>query len=219
VTNTGNTASGPFDVAWNPDTKGVLGQGDRSLTQHVGNLERGERRTLTFEYTYWQEGAFASAVTVDGDDRVVETIDKDNRQTLPVTVAEPDIDLEITGFTLSPASPLQGGMTTATITVTNTGWVAAGPFVVQWKLPASSGVNPRATVRGLPAKESRQLTFGATFSDAGQATTSAVADVFHQVAEPGGEGNNTVSKTVTVLSPPGARATGKATVRTSSRPR
>jgi subtilase family serine protease len=198
VTNTGDTASGPFDVAWNPDTKAVLGKSDRTLTQNVANLERGQRRTLTFTYTYWQEGAFASLATVDGDDRVVETVDKDNRKAVPVTVAEPDIDLEITGFTLSPAQPLQGSLTTATITVTNTGTVAAGPFVVQWKLPASSGANPRATVRGLPAAESRQITFGGTFADAGAATTSAVADVFHQVAEPGGEGNNVLLKDVTV---------------------
>lgn len=64
-----------------------------------------------------------------------------------------------------------------------------------------NGADPRATVRGLAPGESRTLTFGGTFAGAGSARTSAVVDVFHQVAGPGRQGNNTATRTVTVEGP------------------
>lgn len=89
VTNTGNTASGPFPVEWNPDVGGLLGVGDRTLRQPVGSLARGQTKVLTFSHVYPRTGTFSTRATVDADDLVVELTSTDNVFTLPLTVVSP----------------------------------------------------------------------------------------------------------------------------------
>ena len=217
VYNTGDTASGPFDVGFDPATSAQFGGQDQTLTQHVANLERGQTRALRFSYVYLVAGVYDTVATVDAADRVVETAVRDNRFVRPLTVVPPDVDLEVTGFTLRPAQPTRSTATSASVTVKNTGRDAARSFVVQWKLPASSGANPRTTVRGLAPGESRTITFGGTFAVSGPARTSAVVDVFGQVVEPGQEGDNTAVKDVTVLAGGPALSAGPPRQRSASK--
>lgn len=87
--------------------------------------------------------------------------------------------------------------------VQNTGPFPAGPFFVEWRLHAADKVfNPTAFVNGLNPGESRTVTLEGTYFDIGNITTSATADVYNSVVEPGGrENNNTLTKAITVVPP------------------
>lgn len=87
VKNSGNTASGPFRVDWNPDTTGLLAPGDRTQSQDIDSLGRGEQKTLTFSYVYPKVGEYTTSVSLDQDHRVVELTTKDNRRAYPFPVA------------------------------------------------------------------------------------------------------------------------------------
>jgi subtilase family serine protease len=197
VTNTGNTASGPFTLDWNPDVAGLLGAGDRTQRRALDSLARGEKTVVTFSYVYPRPGAFSARATADADDRVVELTSTDNTSTLPVTVASPAADLTVTRFSLGSKRPVSASVTTAAITVTNAGTAAAGPFDVQWRIPGSGTV--RSRVDGLAVGQSRTLVMAGVVGSKGKARSTVVVAVDDQVTESRrGERNNTTSRPVSV---------------------
>lgn len=203
VTNKGNTASGPFAVDWNPDALYVISPSNQTMTKQVNDLGPGQSTTVRFTYSYPKAGNFSTLATADSLNRVLETNEANNQRLLPLTVGPGNIDLRVTGFTLSPAQPVRFSPTKATITVQNTGTFPAGPSFVEWRLHAADkAFNPTAFVNGLNPGESQTVTLEGTYFDVGNVTTTATADVFNSVVEPnGGENNNTVSKQITVVPP------------------
>ncbi|WP_204032353.1 CARDB domain-containing protein [Micromonospora qiuiae] len=200
IRNTGNTAAGPFLVEWNPDALFVSTPSLSTVSQQVNGLGAGATTTITFTFAYPRAGNFNTVARVDAFNNVSETNEANNRFVRAVTVQPAPIDLVITSFTLDPASPVRGLATTARITVRNNGPIATGPFWVQWRLRQSDPIGPTARIGGLNAGESQTVTLQGTYLQTGTVTTSAVVDVFNQVVEPGGgENNNTVTRSATVV--------------------
>ncbi len=198
VKNLGNAPSGSFVTEWNPDTFDIIPQGPHTVSQETGPLGPGESREIRLLYTYPLAGNFRTIAHVDAFDAVHETNETNNLRILNLTVDPAPIDLVIDSFNV-PANPVRGVPTTATITVRNAGPIATGSFFVQWKPTPNELFPPLAFVNGLNPGETRTVSLQATYFDLGTFTTTATVDVFNQVVEPFGEGNNTVTKTVTVV--------------------
>lgn len=113
-------------------------------------------------------------------------------------------DLTITGFQVTPASPVVGGNVRADITVRNGGAGPAGPFSVRWQpFPQSSGKSGK--INGLGPGQSQAISFDATYANANTFDSVATADSLGEVAETN-EANNSVTRRVTVQPAPPRRA-------------
>jgi subtilase family serine protease len=201
VTNQGNSPSGRFVVDWNPDAFGIIVPSAQTLSEETGPLGPGASRVITFSFTYPQAGNFRSIAHVDSFNAVGETNEANNDRILNVTVQPAPIDLVFVGpIALNPAQPVRGVNATATLTVRNDGPIATGPFGVQFKAQEADFFPQTQFVNGLNPGETRTLTFTTNYFFAGTFTATAVVDVFNQVVEPGGgEGNNTLTRSVTVV--------------------
>jgi len=198
VQNLGNAPSGSFVTEWNPDTFDIIPQGPHTVSQETGPLGPGASRVIRLLYTYPLAGNFRTIAHVDAFNAVNESNETNNLRILNVVVEPAPIDLVIDSFNV-PANPVRGVTTTATITVRNAGPLATGDFFVQWIPRPGELFPPLASVNGLNPGESRTVSLQATYPDLGTFTTTAIVDVFNQVVEPFGEGNNTATRTVTVV--------------------
>jgi subtilase family serine protease len=202
VTNLGNSPSGRFVVDWNPDAFGTIVPSPQTLSEETGPLGPGESRTIDFVFTYPQAGNFRSIAHADSFNTVAETNEANNDRILNVTVQPAPIDLVFTGpITFSPAQPVRGVDATASLTVRNDGPIATGPFAVQFKSQDADFFPQTQFVNGLNPGETRTLTFTVNYFVAGTFTATATLDVFNQVNEaaPGGEANNVLKQSVTVV--------------------
>jgi subtilase family serine protease len=204
VTNLGNSPSGRFVVDWNPDAFGIIVPSVQTLSEETGPLGPGASRVITFSFTYPQAGNFRSIANVDSFNAVNETNEANNQRILNVTVQPAPIDLVFLGpITLEPAQPVRGVDATARVTVRNNGPIATGGFGVQLRAQDGDIFPQTQFINGLNPGETRTLTFTLNYLFAGTFTATATLDVFNQVNEaaPGGEANNVITRTVTVVPP------------------
>ena len=203
--NLGNTPAGNFMVEVNPDSLFLFTPGPQTISKQVTGLAAGATTTVSFPYTYPVHGNVRILANVDAFNNIAESnqfgpAEHNNLKILNVTVQPAPIDLIITSFTITPASPVRGIEATATITVKNNGPWPANDFAVQWLLNEDDAFGPLEFVNGLNPGESRTVTLKGTYFVAGTFTSKAIVDVFDMVLEPGaGELNNEQTKTVTVV--------------------
>ncbi len=199
ISNLGNDAAGPFVVSWNPDANGLIVPGVGTLTQQVNSLGAGASAVVTFTFQYPQAGAFHTVANVDAFNTISETNETNNLFIKDITVNPGNIDLIITQFDISPASPKRFQQVTATITVKNNGALATGFFKVQWKLSSTDTSGPSTWIAGLNPGESKTVTLKGIYFTPGTFTTQAIVDSTNLVPEPGGgESNNVWNKTIVV---------------------
>ncbi|MGH9222676.1 MAG: CARDB domain-containing protein [Acidimicrobiales bacterium] len=126
VKNQGNSPAGPFPVQWNAWWLAA------PLSSQVNSLAPGASTTVNLSYVFPADGTVDSWATVDAANTVAETNEANNLATAQLVVQLPLPDLVVNSVAISPATPVAGQPTTATIVVKNQGNTAAGPFPVQW---------------------------------------------------------------------------------------
>ncbi len=206
IKNLGNTPAGNFMVEVNPDSLFLFTPSPQTVTKQVFGLAAGASTTVSFPYTYPVHGNVRVLAMVDAFNNIAESnqfgpAEHNNLKILNLTVNPAPIDLVITNFTITPASPVRGVPATASITVRNNGPWPASDFAVQWLLNEDDAFGPLQFVNGLNPLESRTLTFEGTYFLTGTFTSKAIVDVFDMVIEPGAgaETNNEATRTVTVV--------------------
>jgi hypothetical protein len=122
---------------------------------------------------------------------------------VPTPVPQPP-DLQITSFSISPASPVQRQNARATITIRNAGGQDARNFVLQWK-PFAAHPGESNSIQRLAAGQSQTFNFDHAYINTGTFDSVAVVDVFNAVAE-SNEGNNNQTRSVNVQPAPPRQA-------------
>lgn len=125
------------------------------------------------------------------------------RIVVPTPVPQPP-DLQITSFTITPASPVQRQNARATITIRNAGGLDARNFVLQWK-PFAAHPGESTSISRLAAGASQTFNFDHSYINTGTFDSVAVVDVFNAVAE-SNEGNNNQTRSVNVQPAPPRQA-------------
>ncbi|HEX3540141.1 MAG TPA: CARDB domain-containing protein [Acidimicrobiales bacterium] len=193
VQNQGNIAAGPFLVAWNPDTTGLIVPSAQTLSSQVNGLAAGATTTVTFSFSYPKFGDFRTLAQVDPLNAVKENNKTNNDVLLPLTVQPGDVDIDITSFSVNPNPALWLKSASATITVTNDGTYPAGNFAIQWKMASGDSGGPAAFLPGLLPGDSATVTLKGTYFSPGVFTTEAVVDPFNQLTEPVADGVDNIS--------------------------
>lgn len=122
---------------------------------------------------------------------------------VPTPVPQPP-DLQITSFSISPASPVQRQNARATITIRNAGGLEARNFVLQWK-PFAAHPGESTSISRLAAGASQTFNFDHAYINTGTFDSVAAVDVFNAVAE-SNEGNNNQTRSVNVQPAPPRQA-------------
>jgi len=185
ITNTGTCAAGSFVTQFHGSAFAGVG-----ASGAITGLAASSTTTLALSYVFPSAGNFEAYVRVNTGNSVSVTDPNDELALAPVTVAARSLDLAITNYTVNPTTPdpqnvvVSGSPAIASITVENTGNVAAGQFNIQWRPGVLSAAPLTATVPGLAPGASTTVTFNYTYPTA--ATYDAVA-----TADPGSTLNET----------------------------
>ena len=111
----------------------------------------------------------------------------------------PCADLAITGFSTSPATPIEGHLTTISITVKNQGTCSTNTdFVVQWKQTQFAATGPSTTLGPLGPGASATANLTYTFPKDGNFLSLVNVDTYKAVSETN-EVNNLAIKSVSVI--------------------
>jgi subtilase family serine protease len=169
-----------------------------------GGLAAGDTATVNLTYAFPRAGTFETVVEIDTTNAVNETNEVNNLQIAPVSVLAATVDLVITDFTVSPASPVSGTypnpvtgrVSHVSITIHNQGNSAAGAFQVDWK-PDILGTTLSKQVNGLAENGSTTVEFDYTYGWPATYNSIASVDSTSRVSETN-EFNNITTKQVTV---------------------
>ncbi len=190
----------PFVVQWKLDVFSPTGPSQ----QVPGGLAAGATATVNLTYAFPHAGNFETVVQVDTTNAVNETNEVNNLQIAPVSVLAATVDLVITDFTVSPASPVPGTypnpvtgrVSHVSIAIHNQGNSAAGAFQVDWK-PDLFGTTLSKQVNSLGANGSTTVEFDYTYGWPSTYNSIASVDSTNRVNETN-EFNNITTKQVTV---------------------
>lgn len=200
IINDGHQPSGSFRVQWTPHFLAS------PLTEQVDSLGVGETVDVHFTYTFPWAGKMDGTVVVDTNNAVNEVHENDNTADTSVNVEAATRDLEVTGLSVSPGSPVQGAEATFYATVTNHGNSPTGPFVLELNPDTFEVITPSMKtvaqqVSDLGPGESTTLALPVTYPQKGNFRVVAKADAFDKVAETN-EANNLKILNVTVKPAP-----------------
>lgn len=106
-------------------------------------------------------------------------------------------DLVVVSFSLSPASPIQRGNTTASIVIRNTGETEARNFSLEWK-PFAQSQSERSDGITLAAGETRPFTFNFAYPNPGTVDSVAIVDPTNRVQESREDNNSRTLSNVVV---------------------
>lgn len=146
------------------------------------------------------DGVFDVVLLVDGVEGPRGVVEIEN----PPPPLQP-ADLVITGFSISPSSPVQRGSTTATITIRNNGETTARNFDVHWK-PFAQSQPIRAGVTTLPPGTTRAFSFNHSYALAGTFDSVAIVDPNGAVEETREDNNSVTLRNVVVRPAPPRQA-------------
>jgi subtilase family serine protease len=197
VHNGGTCAAGGFVTQFRTSLSSPTGP-----SESISSLAAGESKTLNLPFVFTAAGNYETVVQVDTGNAVPETNEANNLEILPVTVLPPGVNLVLERFTVSPVAPnptnavVQGRPAVASITVTNTGNVPAGTFVVQWTPYLFAKPLTKTVVGGLAPGASTVVTMEYTFPFAATVTGTALADSTNAIKETDELDNMATLKTV-----------------------
>jgi subtilase family serine protease len=157
-------------------------------SESISSLAPDESKTLNLPFVFTKAGNYEAVVEVDTGNAVPETNEANNLEIIPITVLPPGINLVLDRFSVAPVAPdptnsvVEGRAAIATIEVTNTGNVPAGPFVVQWT-PYAFAKPLTQSVSGLEPGETTVVTMEFTFPFAGKVHGTALVNSTNSVVE------------------------------------
>ncbi len=192
VKNEGNTDSGAFQVAWTPASN------TPPITQNVPSLGAGLTTNIDLLYNYPDLGSYLSWVVVDATHLVQETNEFNNLAFTVESVIPALPDLQITGVSFNPPTPIAGQNVHVTVTVYNGGNTDTGDnFTVAWKsgVRRTPALSKQAPALGVGASEN--VEFDYIYPSDGSFNSVATVDSNHTIYELD-EGNNTSTQTVDV---------------------
>jgi subtilase family serine protease len=181
IRNAGTCAAGTFVAAFK-----VSALSGTAASESVSGLGRGEAKTVEMAYDFPTAGEFTTELEVNAAHEVSETNYENDTATRVVTVVPASVTMAVQKFTITPSPPdptnaiVQGRTAIATITVRNTGNVAASALTVQWT-PLAMAVPLSTTVpAGLAPGETAtvQLEFVYTLAET-VSSTAAVLEAGH----------------------------------------
>lgn len=191
VQNTGNTDAGPFQVAWKPTTN------TSPITQNVPGLAAGTATNVVLHFNYPDLGTFLSVATVDATHLISETSEFNNTAYTSETIIPALPDLQITGVTFNPATPIQGQSVHVTVSVFNGGNTSTNdPFAVQFR-QKKFGVPLSTQIAALAPGASENAEFDTVFPSEGTFNTVATVDSNNVIYELD-ENNNTFTQPIDV---------------------
>jgi hypothetical protein len=201
IENDGNAGAGHFVVEWQP------GLFQTAQVQQVASLGEFESQTLTFSKVYARGGTYDGLVTADSKHEVEELFTTEKTAKTIFEVAEPTVDLAVTGLEINPAEPIQQKPATVTMTVENVGNRASPAFVTAWNpdakkvsVPSLKAIVHEETTPLMPG-ESRAITFPFTYPQPGNFLSVAEVNPSHTVKETN-YNNNMAVLAVTVAPQP-----------------
>ena len=197
IMNTGNADAGPFVVSFNPTSSGTTVPSSGTLTSQVDSLGAGASLVVPFTFTYTKAGAFHTVAQVDAFRSVRESNESNNQYLADITVNPDNINLTITGFSLSANPTDRFSKVTATITVQNTGSLPVGFFKVEWLGVSTNPSGPSKWLPGLNPGESVVFTLDNFYFNSGTFTTIVTVDPDNKIAETN-EGDNSSSTSITI---------------------
>ena len=154
--------------------------GPTVAAQAVTGLAAGGFTILAVPYNFPTAGNFNTVVDVNPAHEVSETNFLNDITAESITVVPAKVSFAITGYTITPNPPdptdavVEGRPALATITVENTGNVAAGPAEVQWTPLKSAKPLSVALSSGLLPGESETLELEFTYTKTGPVSAKAV---------------------------------------------
>lgn len=176
ITNAGTCAAGTFVAAFKLSLLSAT-----AVSESISGLGAGESTIVEMPYDFPKAGEFLTALRVDPGREVSETNYLNDTALRAVTVVPASVSLAVTNFTITP-SPLdptdaivQGRPAIATITVENTGNIAAGPFTVQWTPLAFATPLSQAVAGGLAPGEAATVQLEFVYTLTGSVTTTVLA--------------------------------------------
>jgi subtilase family serine protease len=196
IHNGGTCAAGGFVTQFRTSVSSPTGP-----SESLSGLAAGESRTLTLPFVFTSAGNYEAVVQTDTGNAVSETNEENNLEIFSITVLPPGINLVLDKFTVAPValnptdSVVQGRVARATITITNTGNVPAGPFVVQWT-PYAFAKPLTKSVSGLASGATTVVTMEYTFPTATTVTGVALVDSTNEVTETDELDNSATLETV-----------------------
>ena len=197
ITNAGTCAAGTFVAAFKLSLLSAT-----AVSESISGLGAGESTIVEMPYAFPKAGEFLAALRVDPGREVSETNYLNDTALRALTVVPANVSLAITNFTIAP-SPLdptdaivQGRPAIATITVENTGNIAAGPFTVQWTPLAFAVPLSQAVAGGLEPGETTTVQLEFVYTLTGSVTTTILA------SGPGGSAPSATAKLEEVVEAP-----------------
>ena len=176
ITNAGTCAAGTFVTAFKLSILSAT-----AVSESVSGLGAGESTIIDLPYDFPKAGEFLVALRVNPGREVSETNYLNDTALRALTVVPANVSFAITNFTIAP-SPLdptdaivQGRPAVATITVENTGNIAAGPFTVQWTPLAFAVPLSQAVAGGLAPGETATVQLEFVYTLTGPVTTTVLA--------------------------------------------
>jgi hypothetical protein len=172
VKNAGSCAAGGFVVRFMTAPNSLT-----VVSGSIGSLGAGASTTITLAYSFPKAGNFDTEVQLNPKREVPETNYANDIALKAITVVQASVKFVITHFSVASVDPtdavVEGRPALATITVENTGNVAAGAFVVQWTpfILATSVTHDVAAGLAPGKTETVQISFTYTFH--GTATGTA----------------------------------------------
>jgi hypothetical protein len=175
VENTGSCAADGFVTQFK-----LSPTGPTVAAQALTGLNAGEFQFLVLDYNFPTAGNFNVVADVNPAHEVPETNYLNDIADESITVVPAKSSFAITSYTITPNPPdptdavVEGRPALATITVENTGNVAAGPAEVQWTPLKSAKPLSVALASGLLPGESETVELEFTYTKTGPVSAKAV---------------------------------------------
>ena len=189
VTNSGSVNAGSFVVSL---VDGTLSIGQ----QTISSLASGQSSAVSFNWIPTVTGSRTITATADVNNVITEASETNNSITQQVTVVTQGLpDLTVSNLVV-PSNPQVGTTYPVSFTVTNSGSVNAGSFVVS--LVDGTLSIGQQTISSLASGQSTAVSFNWIPTVTGSRTITATADVNNAITE-ASETNNSITQQVTVV--------------------
>jgi len=200
VKNTGSRRAEAFQVYFYVDDK-VVNQ------QEIPQLDAGTRVIKTFEWDV-AAGPHVLAVFADGADAITEGEEKNNTETVTLSIPAPDLIIE--SITWPSGEPSASDNVVFTVTIKNQGDAKAGYASVNYYLDGEYLASGQ--VNSIEPDENTEETFSTWISQVGPHTIKVIIDEVNQVLE-SNEVNNekTVNFSTENVTPPSEQVPASST--------
>jgi len=192
IVNVGSCATPDFVAQWRQDRFAATGPNELVL-----GIAAGGSAVVSFPFQFLNPGNFLTVVELDTQNSVLETNEVNNLEIFPVSVLPAIAELVVSDIAVDPEPVIQGLVADISVTVTNAGVVAAGPFLVEVS-PGLFLAPLSAEVASLAPGASTVVTVQQSYAFPGDVAITATVDSTFVVPE-ANEFNNARTESFTVV--------------------